>query len=196
MNRTNRTLRAALIAGFGLFALPGAALAQMDHSHHHGHAAAPAPAAAAAASAGQPGKATAATRTVQIEIGDNFFNPEKLDVKQGETVRFVLVNKGEFLHEFNIGTAASHAQHQKKMAMMVDHGMLTATGINKDMAHMDHSAMGMAHMDHADPNSVLVEPGKTAELVWTFGQSGTLEFACNMPGHYEAGMVGKIGVAK
>lgn len=194
MTRTNRAFRAALFAGFGLLALPGMALAQMDHAHH-GHAAASA-AASISAPAGQPGKASAATRTVQIELGDNFFNQEKLAVKAGETVRFVVVNKGEFLHEFNIGTAASHAEHQKKMAMMVDHGMLTATGINKDMAHMDHSAMGMAHMDHDDPNSILVEPGKTGELVWTFGQDGVLEFACNIPGHYEAGMVGAISVGK
>ena len=82
------------------------------------------------------------------------------------------------------------------MAMMVDHGMLTATGINKDMANMDHSAMGMGHMDHKDANSILVEPGKTGELVWTFGEATALEFACNVPGHYEAGMVGKISVAK
>jgi uncharacterized cupredoxin-like copper-binding protein len=186
MTRTNRAFRAALLAGLGLLALPGMALAQMDHAHH-GHAAAP---------AGQPGKASAATRTVEIELGDNFFNQEKLAVKAGETVRFVVVNKGEFLHEFNIGTAASHAEHQKKMAMMVDHGMLTATGINKDKAHMDHSAMGMAHMDHDDPNSILVEPGKKGELVWTFGQDGKLEFACNIPGHYEAGMVGAISVGQ
>lgn len=183
-------LRAALFAGVGLTLLPAVALAQMDHAHH-GHDAAP-----AAASVGQPGKAGAATRTVQIEVGDNFFSQENLAVKAGETVRFVVVNKGEFLHEFNIGTAASHAEHQKMMAMMVDHGMLTATGLNKDMANMDHSAMGMGHMDHKDANSILVEPGKTGELVWTFGDAATLEFACNVPGHYEAGMVGKISVAK
>ncbi|MFV3077336.1 cupredoxin domain-containing protein [Niveispirillum fermenti] len=190
MNRISDTLRAALVAGFSLLTLPGTAMAQMDHGAHQGHSS-PSPAAI-----GQPGKATVTTRTVPIELGDNFFSQEALTVKAGETVRFVIVNKGEFLHEFNIGTPAGHAEHQKMMAMMVDHGMLTATGINKDMAHMDHSAMGMNHMDHDDPNSILVEPGKTGELVWTFGDATTLEFACNIPGHYEAGMVGKISVAK
>ncbi|MFV3131633.1 cupredoxin domain-containing protein [Niveispirillum sp. KHB5.9] len=190
MNRINHMFRATLLAGFGLFALTGTAMAQMDHAHH-GHGAGN-----EAAPAGQPGKASATTRTVQIEMADISYNLEKLDVKAGETIRFIVVNKGELLHEFSIATAAGHAEHQKKMAMMVDHGMLTATGINKDMAKMDHSAMGMGHMDHDDPNSILVEPGKQGELVWTFAQGGTLEFACNIPGHYEAGMVGKISVAK
>ncbi|MBP7336999.1 cupredoxin family protein [Niveispirillum sp.] len=190
MNATIRNVfAAALVAGFSLTLSQGAAWAQAAHDHHgHSHD--------TPAATGKPGKASAATRTVQIELGDNFFSQENLTVKAGETVRFVIVNKGEFLHEFNIGTAASHAEHQKMMAMMVDHGMLTPTGLNKDMANMDHSAMGMGHMDHDDANSVLVEPGKTGELVWTFGQDMSLEFACNVPGHYEAGMVGKISVTK
>jgi uncharacterized cupredoxin-like copper-binding protein len=185
MNRVNYTLHTALLTGFSLLALPGMALAQMDHAHHGPEAI-----------AGQPGEASAVTGIMQIEMGDNFFAPETLTAKVGETVRFVVVNKGEFLHEFSINTAGGHVMHQKKMAMMVDHGMLTETGINRNMAHMDHAGMGMDFMDQADPNSILVEPGKTAELVWTFGQSGTLEFACTMPGHYEAGMVGKIVVAE
>jgi len=64
---------------------------------------------------------------------------------------------------------------------------------------MDHSAMGhgdMGGMKHDDPNSVLVEPGKTAELTWTFSKAGALEFACNIPGHYQAGMVGKLTVSQ
>ena len=71
--------------------------------------------------------------------------------------------------------------------------MMSATGMGK----MDHSAMGhgeMGGMKHDDPNSVLVEPGKTAELTWTFSKATGLEFACNIPGHYQAGMVGKINV--
>ena len=79
--------------------------------------------------------------------------------------------------------------------MMQEHGMLTATGMNQDMKGMDHSAMGMGAMTHDDPNTVLVEPGQTAELVWTFKSPMTLEFACNVPGHYESGMVGTLTVA-
>ena len=47
-------------------------------------------------------------------------------------------------------------------------------------------------MKHDDPNSVLVEPGKTKDLVWTFTQAADLEFTCNIPGHYESGMVGNF----
>jgi uncharacterized cupredoxin-like copper-binding protein len=63
---------------------------------------------------------------------------------------------------------------------------------------MDHGAMaGMGHaMQHDDPNSVLVAPGKTAELTWTFSKATRLEFACNIPGHYQAGMVGKLTVSQ
>jgi len=69
------------------------------------------------------------------------------------------------------------------------------------MKEMDHGAMaGMAGMEHGmkhdDPNSVLVEPGKTAELTWTFTKATNLEFACNIPGHYQAGMVGKVTVSQ
>ncbi len=141
---------------------------------------------------GAPGKATPATRTVEIVLQDNSYQPESLQVKPGETVRFVLRNKGELLHEFNIGTAETHAAHQKEMAAMMEHGMLTPTGINQQMMGMDHAKTGAPAMKHDDPNSVLVEPGKTKELVWKFPNSLNLQFACNIPGHYESGMVGEI----
>ena len=142
---------------------------------------------------GQPAAADKATRTVEVVLQDISFSPKALDVKAGETVRFVLVNKGQLLHEFNLGDAAMHAEHQKEMLKMQASGMLIATGMGK----MDHSAMGhgdMAGMRHDDPNSVLVEPGKTAELTWTFTKATGLEFACNIPGHYQAGMVGTLTV--
>lgn len=130
---------------------------------------------------GAPGAAAAVTRTVTITLGDNVYDPDTLAVKAGETVRLVLHNTGDFLHEFNIGTAAMHADHQKEMAMMADHGMLTPTELKP-----------MPGMMHNDPNSVLLKPGETRELIWTFGTARTLEFACNVPGHYESGMVGRI----
>jgi uncharacterized cupredoxin-like copper-binding protein len=141
---------------------------------------------------GQPAPAAKATRSVEVVMGDMSFTPKALEIKAGETVRFVLVNKGRLLHEFNLGDAAMHARHQQEMLKMQQSGMLTPTG----MKHMDHGAMaGMKHgMQHDDPNSVLVEPGKTAELTWTFGKATSLEFACNIPGHYQAGMVGQLTV--
>lgn len=141
---------------------------------------------------GEPGTASAATRTVELKLGDMFYEPKAIRVQKGETVRFVLKNSGELLHEFNIGTAAMHAKHQKEMLKMMESGMLTPTGINTDMSKMDHSKMGDHSMKHDDPNSVLVEPGKTKELTWTFTEATDLEFACNIPGHYESGMVGNI----
>lgn len=152
------------------------------HGHGHGNAA-----------IGEPGKAAEASRTVTIVMGDNYYEPERIEVSAGETIRFIVQNKGEFLHEFNIATPEMHAAHQKEMAVMFEHGMLTPTRIDHEMMKMDHSKMGMSHsMQHDDPNSVLLEPGQSGELVWKFPSSGTLEFACNIPGHYETGMVGAV----
>ena len=154
---------------------------------------------------GHPADAAQATRTVDVTLGDIYFEPKSLDVKKGETVRFVLVNKGRLLHEFNLGDAAMHAAHQQEMLKMTASGMLTPTGMKHDMAGMDHgiahgseqdSEQGTGAMKHDDPNSVLVEPGKTAELTWTFTDATGLEFACNLPGHYQAGMVGKVAISQ
>jgi len=144
---------------------------------------------------GEPAAAAKATRSVEVVMGDMSFTPKAIDIKAGETIRFVLVNKGQLLHEFNLGDAAMHAKHQQEMLQMQQSGMLTPTG----MKEMDHGSMaGMDHgmMKHDDPNSVLVEPGKTAELTWTFTKATSLEFACNIPGHYQAGMVGKLTVSQ
>jgi len=144
---------------------------------------------------GQPASAAKATRSVEVVMGDMSFTPKAIGVKAGETVRFVLVNKGQLLHEFNLGDAAMHARHQQEMLQMQQSGMLTPTA----MKEMDHSAMGhdmKGGMKHDDPNSVLVAPGKTAELTWTFSKATSLEFACNIPGHYQAGMVGKLTVSQ
>ncbi|MPQ66344.1 MULTISPECIES: cupredoxin family protein [unclassified Pseudomonas] len=141
---------------------------------------------------GQPAPPSKATRMVEVTMTDIAFSAKELDVRAGETVRFVLINKGHLLHEFNLGHAAAHAEHQQEMLKMQQGGQLTATGMN--MTGMDHGAMGHG-MKHDDPNSVLVEPGKTAELTWTFSQARNLQFACNIPGHYQAGMVGTVKVA-
>lgn len=146
----------------------------------------------AAASAGMPGKGAEVSRTVEVELIDNRYEPESISVGKGETVRFVIRNKGQLVHEFNIGTAAMHAVHQKEMMAMVEHGVLEADRINHDRMKMDMG--GGKTMEHNDPNSVLLEPGKTGEVIWKFTQTADLEFACNVPGHYDAGMVGKLQV--
>ena len=148
---------------------------------------------------GQPAPAAKATRSIEVVMEDMSFTPRAIDIKAGETVRFVLVNKGQLLHELNLGDAAMHAKHQQEMLQMQQSGMLTPTGMKAmdhgNMAGMDHGKMDHG-MKHDDPNSVLVEPGKTAELTWTFSKATSLEFACNIPGHYQAGMVGKLTVSQ
>lgn len=167
-----------------------AAFAAGEHDGGHGHA--------AAVDFGEPGMAAEVTRTIELTMADNYFEPERLAVEAGETVRFVVSNEGEFLHEFNIGTAAMHAEHQEEMMTMMEHGMITASGVDHQMMDMNHGADGangsMSGHVHDDPNSVLVEPGETRELIWTFSSATDLEFACNVPGHYEVGMVGEIEI--
>lgn len=141
---------------------------------------------------GEPGDASQVTRTITVTMTDNAFDPEEISIKEGETIRFVVKNDGEFVHEFNIGTAVMHAGHQKEMMMMVEHGALEADKINHSMMKMD---MGDGKtMMHDDPNSVLLEPSKSAEIIWKFSKKAELEFACNVPGHYDSGMMGEIEI--
>ena len=121
---------------------------------------------------------------------DNYFEPEKLSFKEGETVRFVVTNKGAFVHEFNIATAAMHRAHAPEMMMMVEHGVLQPDSIDWEAAKAMQASMG--HGMHEEANSLLLEPGKSGEIVWTFPRHADLEFACNVPGHYDAGMTGPI----
>ncbi len=158
--------------------------ASSGHGGGHGHG--------GGANIGKPGKASEVTRTVTVTMIDNLYSPENIEVKKGETIRFVVKNKGEFVHEFNIGTAKMHKAHQKEMMLMVEHGVLEPDMINHARMKMDMG--GGKTMEHNDPNSALLEPKKSGEIVWKFGSAARLEFACNIPGHYEAGMVGTISV--
>jgi uncharacterized cupredoxin-like copper-binding protein len=47
-------------------------------------------------------------------------------------------------------------------------------------------------MEHDDPNAKRLAVGERGELIWKFTKAGEFEFACLIPGHYEAGMHGKI----
>jgi uncharacterized cupredoxin-like copper-binding protein len=145
---------------------------------------------------GESGKASEVSRDIEVTMRDNFYEPEEINVKAGETIRFKITNKGEFLHEFGLGTAAMHAKHQKQMAVMMEHGMIEADRINHDKMKMDHGSGGMKGMSmaHDDPNSLLLEPGKSGEIIWKFTKATELEFACNIPGHYQSGMMGPLKV--
>ena len=98
------------------------------------------------------------------------FTPARLEVREGETVRFVVRNDGRTMHEFVIGTKAENDAHAALMMKFPD---------------MEHDEPWMAH----------VPPGQAGEIVWTFNRAGEFDFACLIAGHYQAGMVGKIVVA-
>jgi len=172
-----RTPIAALFAGL----LTAAALPVMaagGHGDGHGHG----------PGIGMPGNAAEASRTVEVVMRDNDYSHEHIRVAAGETIRFQVSNAGQLVHEFNIATAAMHEAHQEQMAMMVAHGILLHDRIDETkMRQMNHGGTAMTH-DH--PNSVLLEPGESGELTWTFSEPVGLEFACNVPGHYQAGMKG------
>ncbi|MDX5360773.1 MAG: cupredoxin domain-containing protein [Alphaproteobacteria bacterium] len=175
--------RAVAPALFSLVLLLGTpALAAGKHAGGHGHG--------AGMDIGQPADPASATRTVEVVMHDNYFEPETITVKAGETIRFKIRNAGALVHEFNIGTAAMHDAHQGEMMMMMEHGVLKPDSIDMEAAR--HMQATMGHGMHEEPNSVLLEPGAEGEIVWTFPAAGevALEFGCNVPGHYASGMVG------
>lgn len=117
--------------------------------------------------AGDPRKAT---RTIKVSMSDRMrFTPNSITVRQGETVKFVVTNRGKVLHEMVIGTMADFKEHAALM---------------KKFPGMEHDEPHMAH----------VRPGKTGEIAWTFNEPGHFNFACLIAGHFESGMQGKITV--
>ena len=139
---------------------------------------------------GVKGKLSEVNRTIEIKMYDNYFEPNVLNIKKGETIKFIVYNYGELVHEFSIATKEMHIKHQPEMMKMVEHEILLADRIDKEkmkeMAKKDHS------MGHSHSNSVLLEPNQSAELIWKFSADINLEAACNVPGHYQAGMIAKI----
>lgn len=119
---------------------------------------------------GQEGDPKKATRTIRIDMTDTMrFTPAEVSVKRGQTVRFVVRNDGKVLHEMVLGTKKAIAEHAALMKKFPE-------------------------MEHADANMAHVKPGKAGEIVWQFTQAGEFQFACLQPGHFEAGMVGKVVV--
>ena len=120
---------------------------------------------------GIAGDAKRAKRSIAVGMADNMrFTPQRIEVKQGETVKFVVRNDGKQMHEFVIGTQAENAKHAEMMVKF-------------------------PNMEHDEPYMAHVPPGKTGEIVWTFNRAGEFEFACLIAGHYQGGMVGTIMVA-
>lgn len=123
------------------------------------------------AAIGEPGKPALAKRTVTVAMSDAMrFEPASVTVRQGETVHFVVQNKGQLVHEFVLGTTSELKEHAELMKKF-------------------------PNMKHEEPNMVSVAPGKTGEVTWKFTRAGTVDFACLQPGHFDAGMKGAVTVA-
>ena len=139
---------------------------------------------------GEKGDPNNVDRIINIKMYDNYYEPNSINVKKGETIKFIVENLGEMVHEYNIATKEMHIKHQPEMQRLVEHGILLVDKIDmkkmKEMSKKDHS------LSHSHSNSVIVEPKKTGEIIWKFSKNINLEMACNVPGHYQTGMVGKI----
>jgi len=139
---------------------------------------------------GEKGKLSEVNRVIEIKMYDNFYEPNEIKIKKGETIKFKVYNFGKFVHEFNIATKKMHLKHQPEMMKLVENEILLADKIDKkkmkEMAKKDHS------MSHSHDNSVLLEPNEDGEIIWKFNTETKLEAACNIPGHYETGMIAKI----
>lgn len=120
--------------------------------------------------AGVAGTEAQVSRTIEVIALDNMrFEHVPLRVDEGETIAFEITNQGALVHEFAIGVVEEHLEHQIMMREMPD-------------------------MHHDDPNVVTLQPGETKRLIWTFANAASIEVACNIPGHYEAGMHSPVEV--
>ena len=139
---------------------------------------------------GAKGNAENVDRVIKVTMYDNYYQPNSFKVNKNETIKFEVENKGELVHEFNIATKEMHLKHQPEMMMMVENEILLADKIDKKKL-MEMSKKNPA-MAHSHSNSVLLSPGEKAELIWKFSNTVDIEAACNVPGHYEVGMIAKI----
>ena len=81
---------------------------------------------------GKKGKISDVTRTIQVKMYDNYYEPNSFSFKKGETVKFEVINAGELVHEFNIANAMLHLKHQPEMSKMVEHEILLPDSIDKE----------------------------------------------------------------
>ena len=141
---------------------------------------------------GSKGDETDVTRVIKVVMYDNYYEPSSFQIKEGETVKFEVENAGMLVHEFNIANKMMHLKHQPEMIKMAENGILLAFSIDKEkmkkMAKMDKS------MGHSHSNSVLLEPKQKGDIIWKFDNAANIEVACNVPGHYQAGMIAKVNI--
>ena len=141
---------------------------------------------------GSKGDETDVTRVIKVVMYDNYYEPSSFQIKEGETIKFEVENAGMLVHEFNIANKMMHMKHQPEMLKMAENGILLAFSIDKEkmkkMAKMDKS------MGHSHNNSVLLEPKQKGVIIWKFDNVVNIEVACNVPGHYQAGMIAKVNI--
>jgi uncharacterized cupredoxin-like copper-binding protein len=141
---------------------------------------------------GHKGKLEDVDRTIIVKMYDNYYEPKSFNIKKGETIKFEVENVGELVHEFNIANAMMHKKHQPEMLKMVENEILLADSIDKEkmkkMAKMDKS------MGHSHSNSVLLIPSEKGSIIWKFDNAVNIEIACNVPGHYDVGMIAKVNL--
>ena len=139
---------------------------------------------------GEKGNPAEVDKVIKVKMYDNYYEPSEFKIKKNQTIKFIVYNYGELVHEFNIATKEMHLKHQPEMMKMVENEILLADRIDKkkmkELSKKDQS------MSHSHSNSVLLEPNESAEIIWKFNTEAKLEAACNVPGHYQTGMIAKI----
>ena len=141
---------------------------------------------------GTKGKESEVSRTIKVVMYDNYYEPSSFQIKSGETIKFEVENAGMLVHEFNIANKMMHMKHQPEMMKMVENEILLADSIDREkmkkMAKIDKA------MAHSHSNSVLLEPKQKGEIIWKFDNAINIEVACNVPGHYQVGMIAKVDI--
>jgi uncharacterized cupredoxin-like copper-binding protein len=146
-----------LVLTIAAIAASGAAFAHSDGHKHESF------------SAGKPGDPKKPARTIEVEMTEMAYTPDKVEVKRGEQIKFVIKNAGKEDHEFLLATTAENLKHAEVMRK--------------------HPGM-----EHDDPNGVRLAPSKSAEILWRFTKRGTFEYSCLIPNHREYGMIGVVTV--
>ena len=169
MNTLLRITLCVVLFGFTLPSALAQGMPDMPGMEHGAHA----PSHEDKFTFGRPGKAGQVQKTIRITALDSMrFSPSTVQVRPGETVRFIVTNAGKVRHEFVIGDKREQIEHEKEMR-------------------------AMPNMPMHDPNGISLAPGQTKTLIWQFADTpGVVEYACHEPGHFAAGMIGKIYVGK
>jgi uncharacterized cupredoxin-like copper-binding protein len=154
-----------IVLALAFSALSSAAFAGGTHSGGHGEA----------MKVGEAGDKAKVTQTIQVTMketddGKMIFTPANLQVRKGQTVKLRIKNVGELDHEFVLDEHAKITEHKTVMEKFPE-------------------------MEHDDPNAIRLAPGQSGEIVWKFTNGGGFQFACLVPGHYDAGMHGELKVA-